>query len=247
MSPTKIFPTFPTGRKYCRRLRKPPINVKKGLRLMKIKWFGHSCFLLTADGGRRILTDPFDERVGYPLPRVAADIVTTSHGHHDHSYTKAVPGRFTHLSRPGCHSADGIDITGVASFHDNAGGSKGGANVIFVFALDGLRICHCGDLGHPLTAEQAQAIGRVDILLVPVGGFYTIDAVTAARVAKDLAATVVIPMHYKTDALDFPIAGVDPFLAAMGGGKRAGTQEITISGQTLADWAGVVVLDYKGD
>jgi L-ascorbate metabolism protein UlaG (beta-lactamase superfamily) len=212
---------------------------------MKIKWFGHSCFLLTADRGPRILTDPFDDSVGYPVPRVAADIVTTSHKHFDHSYIQAVSGQFTHFSQSGRYSAHGVDITGVAAFHDEAGGSKRGQNVIFVFALDGLRVCHCGDLGHSLTAEQVREIGLVDILLVPVGGFYTIDAVGAAQISKALDATVIIPMHYKTDVLSFPIAGVDPFLTAMGGGRRAGAREITVNKDTLLNWAGVVILEYK--
>ena len=213
---------------------------------MKIRWLGHACFLIAAENGTRILTDPFDATVGYPVPRVAADIVTTSHRHYDHNHVQAVTGPFTLVDKPGRTAVRGIDINGISTFHDNIGGARGGKNLVFTFVVDGLNVCHCGDLGHLPSAEQTAEIGPVDILLVPVGGNYTIDAATAAALCGLLRPTVVIPMHFKTPAIAFPIAGVDPFLAAMGGGRRAGAEEIDLDTRTIAAQAGVIILDYPG-
>lgn len=211
---------------------------------MKIKWMGHSCFLLTADQGVRILTDPFDSSVGYKVPETAADIVSTSHDHFDHNYTQAVQGNFFHVHKAGHFSHKGIEITGVATFHDDENGTKRGKNVIYKFVIDGIHVCHCGDLGHVLMPEQVKEIGRVDILLIPVGGFYTIGPAQAAEVAAMLHPSVIIPMHFKTDAIQFPIEGVEGFLQKMGGGQRTGKQEVDYDQKTVAAAPGVMVLDY---
>ncbi len=113
---------------------------------MKLKWLGHSCFLLTADNGVRVLTDPFDSSVGYNVPEVAAYIVSTSHDHFDHSYIQAVQGDFLHVNKTGNFSHKGIDITGVAAFHDAENGAQRGKNTIYKFIIDGIHVCHCGDL-----------------------------------------------------------------------------------------------------
>lgn len=212
---------------------------------MKIKWLGHSCFLLTSTSGIRVLTDPFDGTVGYALPSVEVDIVTTSHDHFDHNYVKTVKGSFVHMSKPGKSVKDGVEITGVAAFHDEVNGAKRGKSIIYKFTMDGVNVCHCGDLGHIPSPEQVDEIGRVDVLLVPVGGTYTVDAAGACEVVKLLKPSVIIPMHYKTEALGFPIDGVDKFLAAMGGGTKAGKQEIELDRDSLPGFAGVIILDYK--
>lgn len=211
---------------------------------MKIQWLGHACFLLTASNGTRVLTDPFDPKIGYPAPAVEAQIVTTSHQHSDHNYTQVVKGSFRVIAEAGSFSIQDISIQGVQTFHDDEGGSKRGSNLVFCFTIDGVRVAHCGDLGHRLTPQQVQDIGAVDVLLVPVGGFYTIDAQTAKQTADDLQATVIIPMHFKVPVLDFPIAAVDTFLQTAGGGRRAGSMEIEVTRQSLAAQAGVIVLDY---
>jgi len=211
---------------------------------MKIQWLGHACFLLTSSSGVRVLTDPFDPSVGYPVPSVEADIVTTSHQHSDHNYTQAVKGAFQLINSAGSYSVKGIDVLGVDTFHDDAGGAKRGKNLIFRFTIDGLTVAHCGDLGHPLSPEQAQAVGPVDVLIVPVGGYYTIDALTAKGVAEQLKARLTVPMHFKTPVMDFPITTVDPFIEAMGGAQRAGTTEIEVTRASLPAQAGVIVLDF---
>lgn len=212
---------------------------------MKIKWLGHSCFLITSSEGVKIITDPFDDQVGYEVPSEEADIVTTSHDHFDHNNIKAVKGNFVHIKEPGTYSEKGINIRGVATYHDEVGGRKRGRNVIFKFNVDGIEVCHCGDLGHVLTPEQVQEIGKVDVLLIPVGGTYTVDASKASEVVKLIKPAVTIPMHFKTDDIDFPIDGVDKFTAAMGYGERAGKQEIEITKENIGSMPHVLILEYK--
>lgn len=211
---------------------------------MKIKWLGHSCFLFTADNGVTVLTDPFDSSVGYAVPNVAADIVSTSHDHFDHNYIQAVQGDFFHVNKSGCFVHKGIDITGVATFHDEQEGAQRGKNIVYKFIVDGIHICHCGDLGHLLTLEQLKKIGHVDILLIPVGGFYTIGPDQAVEVVKMLQPSVIIPMHFKTAPTQLPIEGVENFLGKMGAGQRVGKQEIEYSKESIVAVSGVVVLDY---
>lgn len=212
---------------------------------MKIKWLGHSCFLITSDHGVRVLMDPFDSSVGYEVPDVAADIVTTSHGHADHNYTQAVQGEFFYINTTGVFSHKGIEVVGIAAFHDEENGAKRGKNTIYKFVMDGLHICHCGDLGHVLTEEQRKAIGHVDVLLIPVGGFYTIGPEQAVAVVSMLQPSVIIPMHFKTEATQYPIAGVESFLQKIGGGTNVGKQEVEYDKKSIALAAGVVVLEYK--
>lgn len=211
---------------------------------MKIRWLGHSCFLLTSAGGTRVVLDPFDPKIGYPAPAVEADLVTISHQHSDHNFTQVLKGNFTKFEKAGTYSAAGIEIKAVPTFHDEAGGAKRGQNLVFRLVIDGLSIVHCGDLGHPLAPEQVQALAPVDVLLVPVGGHYTIDPAAALAVKNQLQPVLTVPMHFKTGALDFPIQTVEPFLKLAGGGRQAGQGEIEVTTATLPQLAGVVVLDY---
>lgn len=212
---------------------------------MNIKWLGHSCFLITSLEGVRIVTDPFNDKVGYKPLSLSADIVTTSHNHRDHNYVEAISGDFTHVNTPGKINIRGINISGVAAFHDKEQGGKRGSDIIFIFDIDSLRIAHCGDLGHVVSVEQAKAIGKIDVLMVPVGGFYTIDAQEAAEVCSILNPKIVLPMHYKTDTIGFPIDNVDKFIETMGGAKILRSNTIEINNDNIPDYAGVVVLDYK--
>lgn len=212
---------------------------------MKIKWLGHSCFLLTSNRGIKILTDPFDEKVGYSAPSVEADIVTVSHGHYDHSNTNAVKGSFEIINKSGSYLSKGVEIKGVQTFHDEQKGQKRGGNIVFRLGIDGVRLCHCGDLGHVLTEEQAKEIGKIDVLLVPVGGTYTIDADGAIKVMKLLKPAITIPMHFKTEALTFSLDGANKFLADAGGGEMIGKQEIEINSANIDELSSIIVLNYK--
>lgn len=219
---------------------------------MKIKWLGHACFLLTSEAGTKIMTDPFDDSVGYPVPNEEADIVTTSHDHFDHSYIKAVKNpkdeKFLHINSPGRYSRNDIIITGVSTYHDQAEGKNRGRNVVFVIDIDGLRVCHCGDLGHIPDSRQIAEIGHIDVLLAPVGGTFTINAKEACQVVSLLKPSVTVPMHYKTPALRFNLDGVDKFLSEAGLSARtdiyAHKRGIEITKANIKTLPEVIVLDY---
>lgn len=182
---------------------------------MIVKWLGHSCFLLKSEQaeGPVILMDPFfEEEVGYAMPSINADIVVISHDHDDHNNVQAAGDYADVIAGPGEFISRGLDLFGIKSYHDAVKGRLRGENTIFCFELDGVRICHLGDLGHKLTKKQIRDIGRVDLLFVPVGGRYTIDAAGANLVIEALRPAYAVPMHYHTAALSFSIAPVDPFL-----------------------------------
>lgn len=212
---------------------------------MRIKWLGHSCFLLTSENNTKIITDPFDEKVGYQVPDEEADIATISHDHYDHSNISAVKGNYVLVKKPGKQNVKGIGINGVSLFHDDLQGSRRGRNIAFIFDIDGIRVCHCGDLGHVLTVEQVDEIGEVDVLLVPVGGVYTLDAKGAYEIVKQLKPKVTIPMHFKTQDLSFSLDDVDNFLKLIGNSERLNKQELTLNKNNLHDLPRAIVLDYK--
>lgn len=200
---------------------------------MKIKWLGHACFKITSEKGIRLLTDPFDDNVGYKLPSVEADIVTVSHGHYDHNFTDCVKGSYEVINKVGNFYVKDISITGVHTYHDNERGSKRGDNIVYVFEVDGIRVCHLGDLGHLLSPAQIEMISKVDVLLVPVGGVYTINGEEAAQVVKQLKPSIVIPMHYKTAALKFNLEPLDDFLSRMEGVEKLSSQVLEIKKEDI--------------
>jgi len=201
---------------------------------MIVKWLGHSCFLLKGDGeeGLAILMDPFNEEaVGYPLPHLEANIVTISHDHDDHNNVPAAGDYADVLIGEAQFISFGMDVFGIKSYHDSEKGRKRGENTIFFFELDGVRVCHLGDLGHKLSKSQIKEIGRVDLLFVPVGGGYTIDAAGADKVIDALHPAIAVPMHFQTAALNFPLAPLDDFLK---GKQYTGPlEELDIRGEDL--------------
>jgi len=209
---------------------------------MKIKWLGHACFMITSDTGTRLITDPYqpDEILTYGEINESADIVTVSHDHLDHSNVAAVRGSPEVVT--GTAEVKGIEFNGIPCYHDDAGGRLRGNNIIFCFEVDGIRVCHLGDLGHLLSDKQVAEMGTVDILLIPVGGYFTIDAKAASEVCNRLAPKVIIPMHYKTDKCDFPIAGVDEFLRGKGDVSRLGASEVEFKQGELPATTQIIVL-----
>ena len=165
---------------------------------MNITWLGHSCFMLEA-GGFRVLLDPYNEVPGLPAAEAEADAVYCSHSHFDHAYTEKV--RLT------SGKTNPFAVTEVQTFHDDQGGALRGNNVIRKFTAGGVSVAHFGDLGHPLSPAQLEALGSCDAVLIPVGGFYTIDATTAKAVAEAAGAPVVIPMHYRNGPVGFDVLG----------------------------------------
>jgi len=185
-----------------------------------IQYFGHACFLLTTAGGARIVMDPH-HKLDYPLPKVEADAVTVSHEHFDHNNAESIKGKpviLRGLQQGGSwngidQSVKGVHIYNIGVYHDSVQGAQRGRNSVFVFEFDNLRLVHMGDLGHTLDAATVKKIGKVDFLLVPVGGNFTIDADDAWQVVNQINPKVVIPMHYKTGKTkDIPIQTVDGFI-----------------------------------
>ena len=179
---------------------------------MIITPLGHSCFLLQESTGTTVITDPYSSDIGITLPPVTADVVTVSHSHYDHNNVKAVGGDPMIIDKPGMHDVKGVQIFGLNTYHDELNGEKRGSNVIFNIRMDGVNVCHLGDVGHGPSPMMIEAISPVDILLIPVGGNYTIDAEVAKEYVDRLMPNVIIPMHYKTDDVDIDIDGVDAFL-----------------------------------
>lgn len=208
---------------------------------MKIKWLGHAAFLITADNGTRIITDPYlpSEQLRYGEITETADIVTTSHEHGDHSNVAAVAGNPVVITATG--EAKGIKFDGISVYHDDSSGSQRGSNTIFCFEVDAIRVCHLGDLGHPLSDDEVKAVGRVDILLIPVGGFFTIDAAGATGVTDKLSPRIVIPMHVRNDRCSFPIAGVEDFLMGKDNVTKLGVSEVEFHSAKLPGVTQIVV------
>lgn len=185
-----------------------------GVDMLSVEWYGQACFKF--EDSRTVITDPHDGKsVGLnPPPSAVADVVMISHDHHDHASGRELVAKegsmvFTDSGR---NDRQGFKITGVDSFHDRSQGSDRGDNVIFTFELDGVRICHLGDLGHSLGNDHLEQIGSVDLLLVPVGGNFTIDGTEAATQVSRMKPQVVIPMHFQVEGLEVPLAGPEDFL-----------------------------------
>jgi len=181
---------------------------------VKIKWLGHACFLVTSAGGLKVITDPYavGGGINYSPIKDTADVVVVSHDHSDHNNVAAVQGKPEVIKGAGTKTAKGIQFKGIATSHDTSQGTQRGSNTVFCFTIDDLKLCHLGDLGHALTQAQVTEIGAVDILFVPVGGFFTIDATSANQVCDQLKPKAVIPMHFKTPKCGYAIAGVEDFL-----------------------------------
>jgi L-ascorbate metabolism protein UlaG (beta-lactamase superfamily) len=211
---------------------------------MKIKFLGHASFLITSDKGTKVITDPykpgcFGGGIRYAPITDEADIVTISHEHDDHNETN-IKGKPMFVRGAGKKEVKGITLTGFDVFHDESKGKERGKNTIFNILIDGLNVVHLGDLGHTLSADEGKKIGNADILFVPVGGYFTINAPNAEKVIQVLGPKVVIPMHFKTDKCGFPIAAVDDFTRGKAVKKIDG--EVEINKGTLPDKTTIYVL-----
>ena len=211
---------------------------------MKVKWIGHSCFLIISKDGLRIITDPYaiGGGINYPPIKETADVIVVSHEHLDHNNISAVQGKPEVVRGSGIKTARGIQFRGIATYHDNSQGKQRGPNVAFCFILDGIRLCHLGDLGHLLSQAQVVEIGSVDMLFIPIGGSYTIDANGASQVCNQLGPKTIIPMHFKTPECTYPIAGVDDFLKGKRSVRRTSSSEAEFELEKLPDIAEVVIL-----
>ena len=211
---------------------------------MNIRWLGHACFSLVTERGTRILMDPYDASVGYPVIPQEAEIVTISHQHHDHNNRDMLTNNPIVLESTGSHTVEGIAIEALHSFHDAERGAKRGDNLIFTFLADGLRVCHLGDLGHMPDDALLRRIGAVDVLMLPVGGVFTVDAAQACALVQRMRPRVVLPMHYKTDALAFSLASVADFLACAGVAATPPLAALTVNATNIGQVPPVVLLSW---
>lgn len=209
-----------------------------GEKEVRITWLGHAFFLVESREGR-VAIDPYNERVGYPMPDITAEVVLVTHEHGDHNNVGAIKGNPRVVRSVGQHEVGGVAVKGVATkhYHDPKDARRGD-NTVFVWEQGGVRLAHCGDLGHVLSDAQVAEVGAIDALMIPVGGFYTIDAAKAKSVVGQLRPKVVLPMHYRSEAVagrDSPLAPVDDFLGLMKTEatiEKEGKHSITLSAGT---------------
>ncbi|QGP92786.1 Beta-lactamase superfamily domain protein [Neomoorella glycerini] len=216
-----------------------------------MRWLGHASFYLETPAGVRLVTDPYGPQVSPAAPVVTADVVTISHEHFDHNYLDNIKGNpevWGGLTPDGDwaivdHTFKDVRAYTVPTYHDDAAGAKRGKNAVFVLEVGDLRLAHLGDLGHALNDEQVQRIGWVDVLMIPVGGYFTIDAPQAWQVVAALKPRVVLPMHYLVPGMQgFPIAGVDEFTAGRANVRRLGEGKIDLRPEILPQETEVWVL-----
>jgi L-ascorbate metabolism protein UlaG (beta-lactamase superfamily) len=216
---------------------------------MDIQYFGHSAFKIKATTGT-VVTDPYDAYVGFSMSGVSADVVTVSHQHQDHNSVNQVKGTARRnkpfiVDKPGEYEVGGISVFGVPTFHDDDQGTQRGANIIFTTVMEGVKVCHLGDLGHEPTQDQIAEIGSIDVLMVPVGGVFTLDPIRAVKVTHMFEPAYVIPMHYKTpdhnQDVFSQLATLDEFLKAYGSESKP-TAKLTVESSRLPEETELVVL-----
>ncbi|MBI4039004.1 MBL fold metallo-hydrolase [Candidatus Daviesbacteria bacterium] len=215
---------------------------------MDIYWYGQACFRLK---GKKtsVIIDPYDPQfTALKLPKdLVSEIILVTHDHKDHNYSRAVSNpqgeKAVEFNQPGEYEVAGVVITAISSFHDNSNGSERGKNNIFHLSIDNLNIVHLGDLGQSkLTEEQVVQIGQTDILLIPVGGIYTIDAKVASDIVSQLEPKIIIPMHYKIEGLKFDLESVDHFLKEMGAEGVIPQPKLSITKEKLPDEPQMILL-----
>ena len=212
---------------------------------MRIEWIGHACFRLTAQDGTVAITDPYDASVGIEMIPLKADLITMSHEHHDHNETSMIVGNPVIVHGGELASVSGVTARAVNSWHDDAQGEKRGANFIRIFGVDGLKIVHMGDQGCMPDEDVLEAIAGADVMMIPVGGTYTVDAAGAKAIIEAARPRCVIPMHVKTAHCPYPIAKVGDFLALMGAQDAQLVSALEITEDTVPQ--GVVLMQPQAD
>jgi L-ascorbate metabolism protein UlaG (beta-lactamase superfamily) len=211
---------------------------------MEITWYGRACFRLK---GREatVITDPCPPSTGFVAGKHDVDLLTISHDHADHAYTRSITAGLT-LRRPGEYEYHGVLVTALRTFHDGQGGAERGTNIVFVVEIDGVHVGHLGDLGHLLSEEQLTELGPIDVLLVPAGGQFTISPAEAAEVVAQVSPKIVIPMHYATDGGSTDLLGPERFVQEMASGEPARQPKAVVHPSTLPDETQLVMLEARG-
>lgn len=216
---------------------------------MDITYLGHSSFRLRGSSAS-LVTDPFDPKmVGFKFTGVEADIVTVSHNHEDHNRSDLVKNVKREVAGPGEYEISGVSIIGYPTFHDDKKGETRGKNTVYVIEMDGLRIVHLGDLGHKLSDEMLEALGDVDILMVPVGGVYTITPRVAVEIVQVIEPKITVPMHFLAQGINPEVFGklatLDTFLSEVGLTVER-SQKLSLKASDLGEELKVVVLERRG-
>jgi len=214
---------------------------------LKIQWFGQSCFCITSQAGLKLITDPYQTglspRFLYAPVNSSADIVTVSHSHGDHDNISAVSGNPVIIRNSGVTSVKGLEIKGVMTFHDKVKGAELGPNIIFTFEMDGLRLAHLGDLGHPLDSEQIAELKGTDILFVPAGGGNPQDFQDVINLWQQLKPRLVIPMHFSTVHCLSQKYKAEDLLRLVPGAKIIGDSQISVTKNNLPASTQIFILD----
>ena len=210
---------------------------------MEITWYGRACFRLKGKEATAI-TDPCPPATGFVAGKHDVDLLTVSHAHPDHSYTRSITAGLT-LTRPGEYEFHDLLVTGVRTYHDGARGAERGENMIFAVEVDGVHVCHLGDLGHLLTEEQVAELGPIDVLLVPVGGTTTVTPAEATEVVSQLSPKLVIPMHFAIDGASADLMSPETFLHEMSVEPIRQPKAI-VTPSSLPDETQVVLLEARG-
>jgi len=202
---------------------------------MVITWYGQACFKLQS-GATTMVVDPFEKKLGLNPPKFEAQLALITHEHFDHNNVKSIGGAPFVIDCPGEYEVGGVRVKGISSFHDDKEGAERGANTIYVIKMEDVLVAHLGDLGQKqLTEEQLDVLGEVDILMIPVGGTYTIDAETAVEVTNQIGPRIVIPMHYKIPGLKVKLDPVTDFLKEIGQADVQPVEKLTIKQKDLPD------------
>jgi L-ascorbate metabolism protein UlaG (beta-lactamase superfamily) len=215
---------------------------------MELTWLGHSCFRLKGKDAT-LLTDPPSPTTGYALGRVTADIVTISHDHSGHNYVKGVGGEPRVVTGPGEYEIEQVLITGVRTFHDREHGKLRGRNTAYLITIDDVHICHLGDLGDRLDEKALGELANADVLLVPVGGQYTLDAERASEVIAQLEPRIIVPMHYQTPTYKYPempLDSVEKFCHEMGVELAEPVSKLVITPSNLPSEPQIVLFSNRG-
>jgi L-ascorbate metabolism protein UlaG (beta-lactamase superfamily) len=210
---------------------------------LDVTWLGHGCFRLRGRSAAAV-TDPYPPSIGLKLQRLDGNLVTVSHEHENHNYTQVMRDAYE-IRGPGEYEVAGVSVIGVPTYHDPEKGAKHGRNTIYLIEIDDVRVCHLGDLGHPLEDSEAEAIASPDVLLVPVGGRTTIDAAQAAAVVRQLEPRFVVPMHYAIPGLKLELDSLDRFLKEMAVGVSEPQPKLSVQASSGEFDTKVVVLEPK--
>lgn len=211
---------------------------------MDIVWLGHSCFRLKSREGS-VIVDPYHEDLGFGLGKLKADVVLVTHDHAGHNNPKAVSDFRKVVTGPGEYEIRDIMIQGIRTYHDDQKGALRGKNTTYLIRMDGVVVCHLGDLGHMLSSSQVDEMDEVDVLLVPVGGESTIGSGEAAEIVSSIDPRIVIPMHYQVDGIRPDLDTLDRFLREMGASGAQAVARLVVNRSNVPEDTRVVTLERR--